>query len=153
LRERLGLAYAVDSSTAFLADTGVLESYAALEPAQVEATIRAILCQWKRVREERVETAELQRAKEFTKGRLLLGLEGSMAVAGWWGEQELLQGEALTADQVISLVDAVTVDDLQRLAQQCFIGQRLSLAIVGPLPDEASLHSLLAEAQDLLPLN
>jgi predicted Zn-dependent peptidase len=153
LRERLGLAYAVDSSTAFLADTGVLESYAALEPAQAEATIRAILCQWKRVREKPVETAELERAKEFTKGRLLLGLEGSMAVAGWWGEQELLQGEALTGDQVISLVDAVTVDDLQRLAQQCFVGQRLSLATVGPLPDETCLHSLLAEAQDLLPQN
>jgi len=153
LRERLGLAYAVDSSIAFLADTGVMESYAALEPAHSEATVRAILCEWKRVREEPVQRSELQRAKEFTKGRLLLGLEGSMAVAGWWGEQELLEGDVLTADEVIDRVDAVTVSDLQRLAQQCFVGRRLGLAIVGPLQDETAFHSLLGEAQDLLPLN
>jgi predicted Zn-dependent peptidase len=151
LRERLGLAYAVESGVAFLGDTGVMEGYAAMEPAHSEATVRAILGEWQRAREEPVQDAELQRAKELTKGRLLLGLEGSMAVAGWWGEQELLGDRVLSVEEVIDRVDAVTVADVQRLARQCLAGQRLSLAVVGPLDDEEPLSALLAEAQRLLP--
>jgi predicted Zn-dependent peptidase len=151
LRERLGLAYAVDSGVAFLGDTGILEAYAALEPSQTEATVQALVREWQRLREEPVAEAEIQRAKEFTKGRLLLGLEGSMAVAGWWGEQELLGDRKLSVEEVIERIDAITVDDIQRLALQCLIGDRISMAIVGPLEDEAPLRTLLNDAQHSLP--
>lgn len=150
VRERQGLAYAVDSSVAFLSDTGVMEAYAALEPAQVEVTARVILREWQRLREESVQAAELRRAKELTKGQLLLGLEDSLAVAGWWGQQELLRDEVLTVDEVIAEVDAVTAVDIQRLARHCFCGQRLSMAVVGPLKDETLLRALLDEAQENL---
>ena len=151
VRERLGLAYAIDSSVAFLSDTGVMEAYAALEPSRTEATIRVILREWRRLREEPVPDEELQRAKEFTKGRLLLGLEDSMAIASWWGQQELLRKEVLSVDEVIARLEAVTPADIQRLARQCFCGQRLSLAAVGPLKDERSFRDLLDEACETLP--
>lgn len=151
IRERLGLAYAIDSHVAFLSDTGVIEAYAALEPARVEATTRVILREWQRLQREPVQADELRRAKEFTRGRLLLGLEDSMAVAGWCGQQELLRGEVLTVDEVIAKLEAVTAADIQRLARQCFCGQRLSLAAVGPLKDETPLRALLDEACEILP--
>ena len=151
VRERLGLAYAIDSQVAFLSDTGVMEVYAALEPTCTEAAAGVILQEWQKLRSAPVETAELQRAKEFSKGRLLLGLEDSMAVAGWWGQQELLRGEAWSVDDIIAAVDAVTTADIQRLAGQCFQGQRLSLAVVGPMEGSASLRSLLDEAGERLP--
>lgn len=151
IRERLGLAYAIDSSVAFLSDTGVVEAYAALEPSRIQATTRVILREWRRLREEPVSDEELQRAKEFTKGRLLLGLEDSMATAGWWGQQELLRDEVLSVDEVIAHVEAVTPADVRRLARQCFCGQRLSLAVVGPLKDEKPFRELLDEACDVLP--
>lgn len=152
IRERLGLAYAIDSHVAFLSDTGVVEAYAALERDCVEATIRVILREWQRLRREPVQADELRRAKEFTKGRLLLGLEDSMAVAGWWGQQELLRDEVLTVDEVIGRVEAVMAADIQRLARQCFCGHRLSLAAVGPLKDEPLLRALLDEAYEALPV-
>ena len=145
------MAYATDSSVAFLADTGIVEAYAALEPAKSETTLLAILGEWVRMRKEPVPAAELHRAKEYTKGRMLLGLESSMAVAGWWGQQEIVRDEALSADEVIARVDAVTADDVQRLAGICFAGQRLRLAVVGPLRDEAPFRAILDRAQHMLP--
>jgi len=151
LRERQGLAYAIDSGVGFLADTGFLEAYAALDPALCEPALLAILGEWLRLCEEPVPTDELQRAKEYTKGRLLLGLESSMAVAGWWGQQELVRDEVMSADEVIGQVDAVTADDVQRLAGSSFSGQRLRLAVVGPLRDETPLEDVLVRAQQMLP--
>jgi len=151
IRERLGLAYAIDSHVAFLSDTGIVEAYAALEPSRTETTIRLILREWQRLRQEPVSDDELQRAKEFTKGRLLLGLEDSMGVASWYGQQELLRDEMLNVDEVIAKVEAVTPDDIQRLACRCFCGRRLSLAVVGPLENETALQALLDEACESLP--
>ena len=150
LRERQGLAYAVDSSVDFLADTGALEAYAALEPAKCEEALLAILDEWVRMRQEPVPAAELQRAKEYTKGRMLLGLESSMAVAGWWGQQEIVRDEALSADEVIARVDAVTADDVLQMASLCFAGQRVRLALVGPLREEAPFRAILDRAQHIL---
>jgi predicted Zn-dependent peptidase len=151
VRERLGLAYAVDSNVAFMADTGILEAYAALDPAKGETALLAVLGQWARMRDEPVDASELRRAKEYTKGRMLLGLESSMAVAGWWGQQEVVHDESLSADDVIDRVEAVTAEDVQRMAQELLSGKRLRLAMVGPLHDEAPYEAIIDSAQHMLP--
>jgi predicted Zn-dependent peptidase len=87
----------------------------------------------------------LHSAKEFVTGRLLLGLEDTMAVSGWFGRQEALTSEALSVEQVIEQVAAVDAATLQRVARQLFQSGHNQLAIVGPhrRRDEARFKALL----------
>jgi predicted Zn-dependent peptidase len=150
LRERRGLAYAVDSSLSYLSDTGVLEAYAALDPANVPIAAAVILREWQRLQEAEVPANEMSRAKEYTRGRLLLGMEDSLSVAGWWGQQELLRDEAMTVDEVIAAVDGVTEEDIRRLANRHFRSRTISIALVGPMDDLGLLDALVEEARRTL---
>jgi predicted Zn-dependent peptidase len=145
IRERLGLAYAVDSYISQLADTGVTGVYAAVAPDRALEALSAILAQLQRLCDEVVDEATLHSAKEFVTGRLLLGLEDTMAVSGWFGRQEALTSEALSVEQVIEQVAAVDAATLQRVARQLFQSGHNQLAIVGPhrRRDEARFKALL----------
>lgn len=146
IRERLGLAYAVDSYVSHLADTGVTGVYAAVAPDRAMEALAAILAQLQRLRDEPVDAGTLRSAKEFIKGRLLLGMEDTMAVSGWFGRQEALSGELLTVEQILVQVEQVGAQDLQRIARQLFQAGCARLAVVGPHKrrDEARFKAALA---------
>jgi predicted Zn-dependent peptidase len=144
LRERRGLAYDVHSYGSHFLDTGSLTVYAGVEPKNIEAAIRVILEELSRLKEEDVPQQELAKAKEMGKGRLVLRMEDTRSVSGWMGGQELLTGEIKTVDEVVSIVDAITRDDIRRVAQRLFHSAGMSLAIVGPLSDSGRLQQLLA---------
>ncbi len=90
-----------------------------------------------------IPESELVKAKEFSKGRLLLRMEDSRSVVGWMGGQEILTGRILSVDEVMSLIDAVTTEELQQLAQELLVGSQLRLAVVGPVQPDAPLEELL----------
>ena len=92
---------------------------------------------------EPVSGSELSRAKELTTGRLMLGMEDSRAAAGWLGGQEILNREALTADQVVAAINAVTLDELNELAQELIVDHQLRLALVGPVTEPETMEKLL----------
>jgi predicted Zn-dependent peptidase len=63
---------------------------------------------------------------------MVLGLEGTQQVASWLGGQESLRGSIMDIDEVIAHIDAVTAQDIQRIAQTCFAPEWRRLAIIGP---------------------
>ncbi|MBM3141483.1 MAG: insulinase family protein [Chloroflexi bacterium] len=142
IREQQGLAYDIHSYADHFADSGAVVIYAGVDPGRVDSALRAIIDQVSKLKEQITE-AELSKAKEIAKGRLLLSLESSRNVAAWLGAQELLINRILTADEVISLVEAVTIEDLKRVAQQLLTSEKLNLAIVGPVKEEKPLARLL----------
>jgi predicted Zn-dependent peptidase len=150
LRERLGLAYVVDSTLVYLDDTGVLEAYAATDPDRLEDTIRAILRELVALREARVSDADLRRAKEYTKGRILLGLEDTLSVAAWWGQQELLRDHVLTPDEVVDAVESITPKHIHQVAQGLLSDPVSAIAAVGPLQDEDRMQAMAMEVQQAL---
>jgi predicted Zn-dependent peptidase len=109
----------------------------------LRAVIEAILEQLARLKTETVPEAELTKAKELSKGRILLRMEDSRSVAGWVGGQEILTGQILTVDQAIAIIDAITTDQLKELAEEMLVGDRLRLAVVGPVPEDEPLEQLL----------
>jgi len=143
IREERGLAYSVGSYVSCLRDTGAIILFASVPPKKAGDTVSAMMEQLSTMREKRVPEAELTKAKEFTKGRILLGMEDSFANASWVGQQKVLDQEFLTVDQVIEHIDAVTAADVQRQARRLFATQEASLAIVGPLKNEADLRARL----------
>jgi len=144
VREAQGLAYAVDSSLSSLDDTGLLVVYAGVNPEQAPRATRSILAELDRLRREPVLEAELNKAREYVKGRLVLSLEDSGAVSGWYGRQALLLDRMLTPDEVLAAYDAVTAADIQRLARTLFTDAGLCLAAVGPFGEGGELRSALS---------
>ncbi|MEK7214566.1 MAG: pitrilysin family protein, partial [Chloroflexota bacterium] len=124
IRERRGLAYDVHSYVSHFLDTGAVTVYAGVDPKNAAGTLQAVLDLLLALRDS-LTGEELHRARELTKGRLLLRMEDTRAVSSWMGGQELLNREVKTVDEVTALVDAVTLADLQRVAQQLIDAQRL----------------------------
>ena len=143
IRERLGLAYSINSYVEHYLDSGAVTVYAGVEPKKLATAIRAILEQLAGLKTP-VAEAELTKAKEFAKGRLLLRLEDSRSVAGWLGGQEILTKRILNPDQLISIIEAITAEELAELAQKLITGTGLRLAVVGPVAKEEPLEKLLA---------
>jgi predicted Zn-dependent peptidase len=142
IRDKLGLAYSIQSYAEHFLDTGSITISAGVDTGNLPVAIGAILGELSRLRETTPES-ELTKAKELSKGRLLLRLEDSRSVAGWMGGQEILTGSILSVDEVISIVDAITAEELQRLAEELLIGEQLRLAVVGPVPPDEPLEDLL----------
>ena len=143
IRDRLGLAYSIYSFVEHFLDSGSITVYAGVEPKNLPVASRAILEQLGQLKET-VSESELTKAKELSKGRLLLRMENSRNVAGWIGSQEILVGSILSVDQVVSLVDAITADELRLLAEELMLGSQLRLAVVGPASsDYEPLEELL----------
>jgi predicted Zn-dependent peptidase len=143
IRERLGLAYSINSYVEHYLDSGAVTVYAGVEPKKLATAIRAILEQLEGLKTP-VAEAELTKAKEFAKGRLLLRLEDSRNVAGWLGGQEILTKRILNPDQLISIIEAITAEELAELAQKLITDTGLRLAVVGPVAKEEPLEKLLA---------
>ena len=70
-------------------------------------------------------------------------MEDSRHVAGWLGGQEVLTKRILTPDEVISIIDAITAEELKQVAQEIMVGDKLRLAVVGPVANDAPLEKLL----------
>jgi len=136
VRERLGLAYGVDTSINLMEDTGSFGIYAGVATESAERALRAILGELDRVRQEAVPAVELQKAKEFARGRIALGLEDPFSLLSWYARQELLGPDVLRPEEVVAGLESVQAADLQRLAQVLFQEQWLNLAVVGPLAED-----------------
>jgi len=142
IRDKLGLAYSINSYVDHFLDTGSLIISAGVESKNLPVAIRAILEELAKLKEP-VPEAELEKAREFSKGRLLLRMEDTRNVAGWMGGQELLTKRILSVDEVVSILEAITAEELRELAQELLVGERLRLAVVGPVPQDAPLEELL----------
>ena len=132
LRERRSLSYDVSTFGATYADCGTFGVHAGFDPDQAPALIAAIIEQLERVAQEPVSAAELDRARAYTRGRLELRMEETGAVASWLGTGESLLPRILTVDEVIERLEAVTVDDLLRVARQYVRPDLARLAVLGP---------------------
>ncbi|GLV56454.1 peptidase M16 [Dictyobacter sp. S3.2.2.5] len=132
IREEQGLAYDIGSYVNSYYETGSLVVSAGVDPSRASAAVRAIIAELTRLRQEPVPADEMQRIKAYVRGGILLGLEGTQQMASWLGSQECLYNRVWNVDEVIAKVDAVTVEDIQRVARNCFAPEWRRLAIIGP---------------------
>ncbi|HEX7735768.1 MAG TPA: pitrilysin family protein [Ktedonobacteraceae bacterium] len=132
IREEQGLAYDIGSYFNSYAETGNFVVSAGIDPKQTEAAIRAVIQELTRLCETPVAADELARIKAYTRGSILLGMEGTHQISSWLGSQESLRSKILDIDTMVQLVDAVSAQDIQRVAQSCFAPQWRRLAIIGP---------------------
>jgi len=142
IRENKGLAYDIHSYVEHFLNSGSFAIYAGVDTNKAETAIATIVEEMGKLRQG-IAADELRRAKELSKGRLQLRLEDSQNVALWLGGQELLRREILDIDQVISIIEAITEDELKQVAQEILVDNGLNLAVVGPVKKEEPLLNLL----------
>ena len=143
VREKLGLAYYVRTSVEANPDTGYLVTQAGVDNNNVEKAVSAILGEYKKISLEKVPLPELEKAKEYIKGKMALLLESSDALATFYGMQELLEKEILTLKQIYGKIDKVSDKDVLRVAHDLFGRDKLNLALVGPFKDRQPFQKIL----------
>ena len=72
-----------------------------------------------------------------------MGLESSDEVVSYLVDQELIKGEIKLPEEVFAKIDAVTAEDVRRVAQTIFVEKTLNLAVIGPHKAVKKLEGLL----------
>ncbi len=143
VREKRGLAYYIHTSAEDYADSGFLMTQAGVPNQKAAQAIKVILKEYQKIKERGVSIAELQKAKDYLKGVLVLSLEASDAQAMFFAGQELLENKILTLEEKCAKIDKVRVGDIKQLAVEIFQPAKLNLAILGPHEEKENFEKLL----------
>ena len=138
IRERRGMAYSVYTYASQYADTGMVGVYLGTREDNLAECIRIVADQFQLMGEGRFEQAELDRAKENLKGRIMLSMESTSNRASRLGKSVLTDAELLSLDRICAEIDAVDADAIAALARQLFAPERLSAAGIGPSAERFS---------------
>jgi predicted Zn-dependent peptidase len=143
VRERRGLAYYVYALNSSYTDTGTLVSQAGVDLNRAEEAVGVIADEFKKLADERVGEEELDKAKALAKGRFVLQTESPNGLMLFGLRREVLEGGAIEPEELLAGIDAVTADDVQRVAQDVIGNAGMNLAVIGPFDDEETFAKLL----------
>ena len=133
IREKRGLAYAVFSSLSSFHDAGCLSVYAGTAADKARQVIELVLAEFCELKSNPISQEELQRAKDYLKGSLLLSLESSTSRMGNVARQEMYFGRYISQDEIARSVDAVTAEQVLAVAREFFRPERLAITVLGPI--------------------
>lgn len=143
LREKRGLVYDVHTYVSQFLDAGAFHVYTGVDPKNAVEALKVIMDELVQLRTNGPTEEELHKARELSKGRLMLRMEDTRAVSGWIGGQQLLLGKVRSVDDAVAEMDAVTIDDVRRVAVDLIDLSKAHLAVVGPYRSDKRFASLL----------
>jgi predicted Zn-dependent peptidase len=143
VRERLGLAYYVFCQHQSYEDTGTLVSQAGVDIQRIDLAVQTIAREFGKLAREPVEADELRRTKNYLKGRMVLQLEDPRGLITFGLRREVLEGQLVEPEEVLEGVEAVTADDIRRVAGDVIRDEGLNFGLVGPFDDDARFLELL----------
>jgi predicted Zn-dependent peptidase len=143
VREERGLAYSVYSFSGQFADTGQIGLYVGTRPDNLREAMHVVGEELERLREDPATEAELDRARENVKARVVLAQESTGARMNRLGASLMFDLPLLDVDELMERFDAVKLDDLRELTGELWAPERLSAAGIGP--DEEAFRSAVAE--------
>lgn len=132
VREKRGLAYAVYSYHQAYSDAGAIKTYVGSTTGNVEEAVGIIVREMGRMRETPVEPEELERTKQQLKSSTLLALESTAARMNRVGRSVIQESELLSPEEIAQRIEAVTADDVMRLANDHLDTEKMYLSAVGP---------------------
>src|SRR3989344_175942 len=136
VRERRGLCYFIRASSNPYEDVGNFLIQSGLARDRLPEALRTIMAELGKIRTSGVTEKELDRAKEYLRGKITLGLEESNELADWYGRQELFLRKMETPEEKFARISAVTRQEVGALARELFANSRLRPALIGPFKDE-----------------
>jgi predicted Zn-dependent peptidase len=143
VRERRGLAYYVFGLNHSYTDAGSLYAQAGVDINRIDEAVTTILAELRTVAADAVPADELEKARNFTKGRFVLQLESPQGLILFGLRREVLERQAPDLDEVLNGLNAVTGEDVQRVARDLVADEKLRLAVIGPFDDAERFEKLL----------
>ncbi|HZS31295.1 MAG TPA: pitrilysin family protein [Gaiellaceae bacterium] len=143
VRERRGLAYYVHGLNHSYTDAGTLYAQAGVDIARIDEAVSTIAAELRKIAAEPLPADELEKARSFAKGRFVLQLESPQGLMMFGLRREVLEQRMPDPAEVIAGLDAVTVEDVSRVAGELIAADRFRLAVIGPFDDPARFESLL----------
>lgn len=142
VREKRGLCYYINSDAEMLHGIGSFGASAGVDPGRVEEAVKVTIAQFTDIASgsHLVTSKELQRAKDYTLGKTVLGLEDSQSVAQYFGMKQLLRNEIETPQEFMEQIKAVTLSEVNRVASDLIKPGELRFAIIGPYKDEGKFE-------------
>ena len=133
IRERQGLAYAIESDISPYSDTGVFSVYAGTSRESAAQLIRSVSHEFRQVRTEGVSEAELRRAKDHLKGSMMLSLESTSARMSNLARQAMYLRRFISLDEMLASIEGVTREEVLAIAREFFDPDRIALTVLGNL--------------------
>lgn len=145
VREDKGLVYYIRTQSELASDSGYLVTEAGVDNSRVEEAITAIMKEYKSVRQKGVLAKELERAKSAMRGHMVIGLEESDDIAGYLAAQEILEKRIQDPDEVIAEIDKITLQEVNDVAKEIFVPEKLNLVVLGPHKNKSKFEKLLRD--------
>lgn len=143
IRERRGLCYSIRARHESYLDTGVFSIQSGLDKSRIKEALTEICKQLHSIAAKGVTAAELKRAQDNARGRTAIALEDSENVVSWFVGQEVLTKKISTPEEKLAKLDAVTREDVQKIAKYLFQTKNINFAIIGPYKDAKEFMPLL----------
>lgn len=146
VREERGLVYEISSHTQEFQDTGVFSISAGVEKRNLVQTLKVIKEQLERIKEEKIGEEEIERAKEFMRGQLMLGLENTNNYMLSIGEELITLDRLFSPSRILKEIERISEKDLQEVSRNIFQRERLNLAVIGEIEkkEEEKIVELLS---------
>jgi predicted Zn-dependent peptidase len=132
IREKRGLAYNVYTFASLFAETGELGIYVGTREDNLERCLEITAQEIDDLAAGGAKEAELRRAKESMKGRIMLSMESTSSRVNRLGKSIVTDSELLDLDEILGHIEAVEADDVGGLAAELLAPERLSAAGIGP---------------------
>lgn len=145
VREKRGLCYYVHSDVDQYHDAGFFGASAGVDQTRVEEAIKVIRAEFEAAAtgERPITEQELQKAKDYVAGKMVLGLEDSESVAQFFGMKQLLLDEISTPEETLARYNQVTLKEVQAILKQLVKPGELRLAVIGPYEDSQAFAELI----------
>ncbi len=143
IREKQGLAYYIKTYNSSDTDTGNLVTFCGMDTKKIYKGISSILKEYEKLTKKEISKKELEKAKNYLKGKTVLSFESSNAKANFYGMQEILTGEIKELKEIFKEIDKVTASDIKRVSESIFTFENLNLAIIGPFSNKEKFKKLL----------
>jgi len=143
VREAKGLCYYIHTHSDNFMDTGIFSTGAGVKLDRIDDAIVGILEEYSKIRAEKIPGEELQKAKNFMKGKMILQLEDSEQYAHLLGKYELLHNKIISPEEIMGEFDKVTVEDINRVAQEVLKPENMKVGVIGPYDNQERFLKLL----------
>ncbi len=144
IREAKGMCYYISTDSDSYLDAGALSTRAGIDQSRLDEAVSAIMHEYMTCAEDGVTEEELQRAKDYIKGKVTLNLEDSEERAHFYGKQQLLYPKIKDIPDYFAAVDAVTKGQVDALAKRLLTRENMKLVVIGKADDKDRLLSLIS---------
>jgi len=131
IREKRGLVYSVYSYPTVYNDAGLFTIYAGMKPENLKEVINLVYDEVSLMLNKGISKNELDKSKEQLKGNYILGLESTSSRMSSIGKSELLLGYIRTTDEILNMIESITMEGIEQIITSVFNLDRKGISIVG----------------------